>query len=262
MLPLIDAHCHLDFIGDDLRNDQLLRARALGVRRVVVPGVEPRGWDGIMKMGAAADGVYFCLGIHPWYAHAVEDADFLRLEALLQKPGAALAGIGECGLDATRGRLALQQAVFLRQLELAVALKLPVILHAVRCHARVLDTLRSLGKRVVSGYVHGFSGSFEEARAYHMAGLRIGVGPIVTWLGATKTRDAFRRLPEEALVIETDAPDMVISGRLRGEGQPADLVDVFQALCQLRNVSPEQLAPRLWQNACETYGWRDAWSAT
>jgi len=259
----IDSHCHLDF--NALRQDlpRLLNAAAqASITAIVIPGVCPEQWLEArtlvttlsplsLNSKAERPRLYSAAGLHPWwidgYLQAAETGPAVarRLECELrawiveQDPIA----LGECGLDgAIDTPLELQQRLFECQLRLAAEFSLPLILHVRRCHNEVIRCLDALGSGKVKGVVHGFSGSEQQAREYWRRGFALGVGGAITYERAKKTRRAFAELPLEALMLETDAPDMPLSGYQGQVNTPLQLPEVAQVLADLRGLAMAQVA--------------------
>ncbi|WP_348701652.1 TatD family hydrolase [uncultured Marinobacter sp.] len=255
-MQLVDAHCHFDvphFEGTRAR--ELAKARTQGVVAIVLAGVRRADWDRVQSVAESLPGAWYCLGIHPWFVQEHEPGDLAILEQRLCRRPARCVGLGECGLDRLRGDLAEQEPWFEQQVVLATRLRLPLVIHSVKAHDQVAAVLR---RRHWSGQalVHGFAGSYQQACRLVGLGCRIGVGGVITHPRAHKTRDAIARLPVDALVLETDAPDMAPAGVERGQNSPAQLPKILAALAELRGESAEALAPRLLDNACELYGWQ------
>lgn len=257
-MQLIDAHCHFDFPRfDGVRDQELDRARREGVKALVIPGVRRRDWGRVQALAAPERGLWYCLGIHPWYVEEHDPQDLQLLESTLVAAPRGCVGLGECGLDALKGDLAVQLEWFRAQVGIASRTGLPLVIHSVKAHDQVHGTLRSLnwsGRALV----HGFSGSYQQAKKLVDLGCYIGVGGVITHDRAHKTRNTVARLPLEALVLETDAPDMAPEGIARGMNSPAYVPLIMRALADLRGELPEQLAPILLRNACALYGWPGA----
>lgn len=253
-LKLVDAHCHFDFPQFDGRRSKELRAASLtGVVGLVIPGVRRADWSRVRDTALAHAGLFYCLGIHPWFVseHSAEDLELL--DGLLgAKPDRCIA-VGECGLDKLHGDLAMQQPWFEVQVKLASKSGLPLIIHSVKTHDEVCATLRRLswsGKALL----HGFSGSYQQALKLIGQGCYIGVGGIITHPRSRKTRDAVARLPIESLVLETDAPDMAPQGVAAGENSPVHLCRILECLAEIRGERPEYLASVLLSNTEALYG--------
>lgn len=254
-MELIDAHCHLDFPAFDGRREAVMReAAALGVVRLVIPGVRAADWQRVVSCAEVIHGIHYCLGIHPWFVQEHDWQDLERLRALLVAGGERCVGVGECGLDRLQGELSAQMPCFEAQIDIAGELKLPLVIHSVRAHDEVASVLKRKG---FSGraLVHGFAGSYQQARKLVDADCMIGVGGIITYARARKTRDTLSRLPLSCLVLETDAPDMPPAGVAAGGNSPVYLPDFLMELAQLRGEPAENMAQVLYANACRLYGW-------
>jgi TatD DNase family protein len=252
-MEIIDSHCHLDVAEFDAdRGTVLQAARDGGVHGIVVPGVTAAGWDGLWKLCAGEPDLYPALGLHPVYLEAHTAADLERLQGWLtdHRPVA----IGEIGLDYYLAELdrERQRALFEAQLELAREAGLPVILHVRKSHDQVLASLKRI--RVPGGIVHAFNGSLQQAQQYMDLGFRFGFGGMLTYARSSKLRTLARQLPAESLVLETDAPDMVVS-RHRGErNSPEYLPQILAALAEVRDEAEADLATQTTANVCDVLG--------
>lgn len=254
-MRFVDAHCHFDFPFFDGRRGAVLdEAHSAGLSNLVIPGVRRRDWGRVSRVASEHDGLYYCLGIHPWYVgeHCEDDLNALR-RALEDRPGHCVA-LGECGLDRIHGTLEEQYPWFEGQVDIAAEMHFPLVAHSVKTHDEVYAVLRrkSFPGRVL---VHGFSGSYQQASKLIDLGCFIGVGGVITHPRARKTRDTIARLPLDALVLETDAPDMAPEGVEPGCNSPAYLPAIFNALVQLRGGGREDLARVLLGNVQRLYGW-------
>lgn len=252
---LVDAHCHFDYACFDGKRAQLLQqCESEGVGALVIPGVRVSDWQRVRDVAGADRRVSFCLGIHPWYVDEHTSADLDQLTALLARREDGCVALGECGLDRLHGSLERQLPWFESQVDIAKRLEVPLVIHSVRTHDEVGAVLRR--KQVSSPVlVHGFSGSPEQARSLAGLGCYIGVGGVITYSRASKTRRAVADLPLNRLVLETDAPDMPPQGITKGANSPLYLPRVLKALCELRSESEHVIRAQLEQNARALYGW-------
>ncbi|MEP1214778.1 MAG: TatD family hydrolase [Marinobacter sp.] len=256
-MRLIDAHCHFDFPEFDGRRDAVLDdARSAGLSSLVIPGVRRCDWGRVSRIAAEYEVLYYCLGIHPWYVseHSEGDLGALR-DTLIARPGHCVA-LGECGLDRLHGDLGGQYSWFEAQVDIATQTRFPLVVHSVKAHDEVYEVLRRkrFAGRVL---VHGFSGSYQQASKLIDLGCFIGVGGVITHPRARKTRDTIARLPVDALVLETDAPDMAPEGVSPGFNSPAFLPFIFNTLAELRGAGREDLARSLLGNVQRLYGWSE-----
>ena len=258
-MHLIDTHTHLDFPDFDTDRDAVLaRSRALGVQRMVVLGVYQANWQRLWHLVEANEGLYAAFGLHPVYLdeHQPQHLDELRdwLSRLAGQP--KLCAVGEFGLDYYLENLdrQRQQALFEAQLELAAEFELPALLHVRRAHAATIATLKRFRLKR-GGIIHAFAGSQEEAREYIKLGFRLGLGGAATWPQANRLRQVVAGLPLDAIVLETDAPDMAPAMHPYQRNSPEYLADICAELAALRGVSAEELATASSRNADELFGW-------
>jgi TatD DNase family protein len=255
-MELIDTHCHLDVAEFDAdRAGVLGRARAAGVREIVVPGVLASTWDGLWTFCAGDPALYPALGLHPVYLDRHRDADLARLETRIatQRPVA----VGEIGLDhyVTGLDRARQLRLFEAQLAIARDAGLPVILHVRKAHDAVLAALGRV--RVRGGICHAFNGSLQQADRYLELGFRLGFGGMLTYERSTKLRGLARALPLEALVLETDAPDMTVAQHHGERNSPEYLPYCLAALAAVRGEPEAHVADVTTANARAVLGLED-----
>ena len=259
----IDTHCHLDAAEFDPDRAELIgRAAAAGVGAVVIPAVEPANFGAVAACARACPGGAYALGIHPLYTGRAREEDLadlrLALEAALAVHGGdpRLVAVGEIGLDHfvpelnTAAARARQEWFFVEQLKLAKQLGLPVLLHVRRALDPILGALRRVG--VAGGIAHAFNGSRQQADAYVALGFALGFGGAMTFARALQIRRLAAGLPERALVVETDAPDIPPEwlGRGRPRNTHAELPAIGAVLAQLRGAGVADTLRLTSGNAC------------
>ena len=258
-MRLIDTHTHLDFPNFDTDRAELLaRCRDLGVERLVVLGVHQTNWQRVWDLTQAEDSLHAAFGLHPVYLdehhpeHLSELRDWLARYAGHPK----LCAVGEIGLDYFLEQLdrERQQQLFEAQLKLASEFELPALLHVRRAHAATISTLKRL-KPLRGGIIHAFAGSYEEAREYLKLGFKLGLGGAPTWPQALRLRKVVAQLPLDAIVLETDSPDMAPAMFPNQRNSPEHLPDICTALAELRGISADELASASSRNAAELFGW-------
>lgn len=258
----IDTHCHLDAPEFDAdRAAVVARARAAGVERCVLPAVAVAHFEGVRALAHAHDAAY-ALGIHPLYVDRAEDGDLERLRDALarHRDDPRLVAVGEIGLDHfVSGHDRERQAHFyVAQLKLARKFALPVILHVRRSADDLLKHLRRI--EVPGGIAHAYNGSEQQALAFTGLGFKLGLGGAMTFERALQIRHLAQTLPEGALVLETDAPDIPpqwlyrsAEARARGEAtqrnEPAELPRIAATLAELRGWTLAQTAAVTGANA-------------
>jgi TatD DNase family protein len=255
----IDSHCHLDAAEFDADRDQVVeRARAAGVRMMLIPAVETRSFERVREL-AHRFGFGYALGIHPLYVSQAQDSD---LEQLAEQVRAAqldpnFVGIGEIGLDFHEGApdAERQEQFYQAQLRLARSWSLPVVLHVRRSADRLLKYLRRI--EVPGGIAHAYNGSEHQASEFIACGFRLGFGGSATFNGSLRIRRHAAEVPESAIVLETDAPDIAPqwlhsqAGRPRNE--PCELARIAPVIAQLRSITVQQLADINRRNVLDAF---------
>ncbi len=252
----IDTHCHLDADAFEADRDAVLaRARESGVSMMVIPAVEVAAFGAVAQL-AQRYGYAYALGIHPLYTPQASDDDIARLREAL---GAAaddprLVAVGEIGLDyavegVDRER---QEWFYAQQLKLAREHRLPVILHVRRSADGLLKYLNR--HEVIGGIAHAFNGSEDQALRMIARGLRLGYGGAMTYDGSLRIRQLAATLPDDAWVLETDAPDIPPQWRRKAgaslRNEPGDLPAMAQVMAQLRGMRLDEVARVNRRNAC------------
>ncbi|MBK5539013.1 TatD family hydrolase [Pseudomonas sp. TH05] len=261
-MELIDTHTHLDFPDFDPDRTALLAdSRALGVRRMVLLGVYRDNWQRIWDLVQGDRELYAAFGLHPVYLDQHQPADLTELGDWLTRLAGhrQVCAVGEIGLDYFLEHLdrPRQQQLFEAQLQLAADFQLPALLHVRRSHAAVIATLKRF-KLKRAGIIHAFAGSREEAREYIKLGFKLGLGGAATWPQALRMHKVLADLPLEALVLETDSPDMAPAMYPGQRNSPQHLPAICAALAQIMGLSAEQLAAASTANACELFNWPPA----
>lgn len=247
-MALLDSHCHLDAGEFDADRDAVVaRAVAAGVSTQVLPAVTRASFDSVAAVCARHPGCLPAWGLHPMYldTHREEDLAELRQWLDARRPVA----IGEIGLDLFVRDLdyARQEYFYVEQLKLAREFDLPVLLHCRRANDQILKHLRRI--RVPGGIAHAFSGSRQQADEFLKLGCKLGFGGAFTWTRATRLRELARVLPLDAVVLETDSPDIPPAWIGQGRNEPAELARIAATLAELRGISVDEVARVTTANA-------------
>lgn len=259
---LIDTHCHLDaaeFAAD--RDAIVIAARVAGVSAIVVPAVETANFPAVRDCCLYYPECYPAYGLHPLYLDRASDADLATLRRWLRDEldGATPpVAVGEIGLDfyAPDFDVASQQRFFVEQLKIARDFDLPVLLHVRRAVDQVLKGLRRIG--VKRGVAHAFNGSRQQADEFIRLGFKLGFGGAMTYPGSTRIRKLASTLPIEAIVLETDAPDIPPDWLAGGRNTPAELPRIADILAELRGVSSVEILAATSANARSLWSLRAA----
>ncbi len=275
----IDTHCHLDApeLAQDVA-DVAARALAAGVGHCVLPAVNV-GNFGVVRGLAEQFDYSYALGIHPGCVPQAHEFDLKTLDETLGEtlgerlalcqPDPRLVALGEIGLDffvpelmtlAMRER---QEYFYREQLKLAKKYRLPVILHVRRSADRLLKHLRELAPPGGwYGIAHAFNGSQQQAQEFIKLGFKLGFGGAVTFETALQLRRLATQLPLDALVMETDSPDIPphwlyttasdrAFGQPQGRNEPAELPRIAQHVADLRGIAVQVLASATTANALQ-----------
>lgn len=250
LYPLFDTHCHFDF--DEFRADfsaEVKEARSQGVMRFLLPAIGPDNWLRLLMLADQEPDIFIALGFHPYFLSNYDLSDLEKLAQHLAKRPRACVAVGECGLDFMIDvPAALQESFLLAQIELASQYQLPLILHCRKAHNRLLQLLKQT-RFSYGGVLHGFTGSYQQAMQFVELGFKIGVGGSITYPRANKTRSAMAQLPLDALVLETDAPDMPLMGYQGQANHPKRVGQIFETLVSLRKESRQTVAKTVWKTS-------------
>lgn len=261
-MNLFDSHCHLNdtvYAGD--MDAVFQRAAAAGVRGMMIVGIDgPTSHQAAALARTRAGKDRVCVssvGVHPHDASACTESLIQELTALAKQP--EVKAWGETGLDFNRlfSPQKDQEHWFIRQLEAADALHLPLIFHERDSNGRFLEILAAhFGPAGLSGVVHCFSGNRKEMAAYLALGLHIGVTGIVTIQSRGKDlRELAVRIPSDRLLIETDAPYLTPAPEKNQtrRNEPAFVRSVLMKLAEIRKTDPDTLAQTVWDNTCRLF---------
>lgn len=259
---LTDSHCHL---ADAAFRDDLeavaARASEAGVRGAlcILAADDEEELVRAAAVREAWPGVAFATAVHPHRAGA--HAGRVPGMAGLVRAAAArvqAVALGEMGLDYHYdfAPSAVQQEVFAAQVDLAVVLDLPVAIHTREAGDDTIAILREAGQGRVRGVMHCFTGTEEEARRALALGFYLSIPGIVTFPKAEALRAVARLIPEDRLLVETDAPYLAPVPHRGRRNEPAFLAETARALAAIRGVAPEVLAARLQANVEALFGRR------
>jgi TatD DNase family protein len=249
-MGLIDSHAHLT--DENLIHDVagvVARAGEAGVDGIITIAQHVADAAQAVDLARAHDNVWATAGIHPHEAGKVKDGDWPGLEALLTEP--EVVACGEVGLDyhydfADRAD---QKRVFARQLELAAARGLPLVIHCRKAFDDTIGLLAEAGYEGKPVVFHCFSTGPPEARRLADRGWRLSFTGVVTYKSAGGVREVAREYPPDQLMIETDAPYMAPKPlRSRFPNEPANLIHTARFLAELRGQPLEQLVSQTETN--------------
>ncbi len=247
----IETHCHLNFEPLCLDVPGVLsRALARGVHDIVLPAYDLASWESIEELAQNHNGIHPAFGLHPWVAEEALHSDSLRQRLLACKAVA----VGEIGLDykiekVDRRR---QEQILRAQLDLAVELDLPVLLHCRGAFEELISILSEYAPRL-RGVVHAFSRGPQLLQRFLDLGLYVAFGGAITRPKAKRPRRSAQLAPMERILLETDAPSIGLDGVLPEQVEPQHIADIAQSLAEIRNEPIETIAERTTANARELF---------
>ena len=255
-MELIDSHAHLD--GEKFADDcaaVVERALAAGVVKIITMGDSLESSARSVALTEEFESVYAAVGIHPEEVQPMTAATDDQLAAWTAQE--KVVAIGEIGLDyyweKDEEKRALQRAIFVRQLDLARQLRLPVCIHDREAHGDMMKILKTEG-RGLRGVLHCYSGSWEMAAELLKGDWYFGIDGPLTYKNAAKLPEIVQRLPAERILVETDSPylsPMPFRGR---RNEPAHVLYVAKKAAELRGESLEAFARATRENTRDLYG--------
>jgi len=241
---LIDSHCHLNYQGLADRQDEVLAAaRARGVRGFVNISTRASEWDAVIATAHRHGDVWASVGIHPHEADQHADLGAAALLAATHDP--RVVAIGETGLDYyyDKSDRAVQQALFRIHIGVARETGLPLVIHTRDAEADTLAILSDeWGKGAFPALIHCFTASAEFGRAVLDLGLTISLSGIVTFKNAKDLQAFAATIPDDRLLVETDAPFLAPVPHRGKVCEPGFVADTLAFVAGLRGVSAEHLA--------------------
>lgn len=255
-MELIDSHAHLD--GEKFADDRAAvveRALAAGVVKIITMGDSLESSARSVALTEEFESVYAAVGIHPEEVEPMTAAtdDQLAAWAAQEK----VVAIGEIGLDyyweKDEEKRALQRAIFVRQLDLARQLRLPVCIHDREAHGDMMKILKTEG-RGLRGVLHCYSGSWEMAAELLKGDWYFGIDGPLTYKNAAKLPEIVQRLPAERILVETDSPYLSPMPFRGKRNEPAHVLYVAKKAAELRGESLEAFARATRENTRELYG--------
>lgn len=246
----VDSHCHLDKLNyDDLHDDVqdvINKAKKARVNHLLSVGVTLDAFPNMMEIISPYDNVYASCGVHPLDVESTFSIEQLEQYATHQK----VVAIGETGLDYhyKPETAELQRERFEQQVELAVKLNKPLIIHTRDAREDTLAILKNGHAEQCGGVIHCFTENLEFAEQAMALGFYISISGIVTFRPAVELKQVVKQLPLERLLIETDSPYLAPVPHRGKENQPAYVVEVAQYIAQLKGISLTEVAEQTTQN--------------
>lgn len=257
-MKIFDSHCHLDdrSFNKDFQ-DVLERATLADVHRMLIAGVNEKTSKRAVDLASQHANLFASIGVHPHDAQSCTENTLADLSKLAANK--KVVAWGEIGLDFNRmySPIDIQEKWFIRQLEVAEALDLPLIFHERDSRGRLLEILKSLPGSRRRAVVHCFSGNQNELAQYLDMGFYIGITGIVTInkRGAA-LRQMISSIPKDRILVETDAPYLTPTPQRNKyrRNEPAFVREVLLKVADVCQDDPLTLAQQVWANTCTLFG--------
>ncbi|MCB2191107.1 MAG: TatD family hydrolase [Deltaproteobacteria bacterium] len=246
-MKLIDTHAHLDLLDDPMAAFE--RAKQAGVGQIITVGIDLESSRRAADFSRDLLGVFCTVGLHP--SEATKASPDLWAELKLLALTVSAVAVGECGLDYYRDRSPrhLQREVFNAQIELALDLGLPLVVHDREAHKDVLNMLAKSGAERVGGVVHCFSGDAVLAEELVSLGFSLGITGVITYKKSDELRALVKKVPLTKLLIETDCPYLSPEPYRGKPNEPAYVTHTHEALAKALGISAEEVGSVTTDNA-------------
>lgn len=243
---LIDTHSHVDMISVDI--DSIIReAREFGVEKIIIPSVDRNSFEKVIELSEKFEEIYCALGIHPSEVLKIKDEDYDLIKMISEHK--KVVAIGEIGLDYywDKSFIEEQKKAFIKQIEIAQILKLPILIHDREAHFDCFEILKEV--KDIPVVMHCFSGSLEFALQCIENGFYIAFGGVLTFKNSKKMKEIAKNIPMEYILLETDAPYLTPEPYRGKENHPAYVKFVAEQLALLRDISYDDVVRFTAKNA-------------
>ena len=252
-----DSHAHYDFEPFDGDRDKILKEilPAAGVSRVLNIGTNMGSCAASVALAQQYEYIYASVGVHPHNAIKINDTDINKLADMTLEP--KVVAIGEIGLDYHYNFSPpdVQLKRFKQQLELAIDLQMPVIIHCREAHDDMLEILTSYrAGELTGGVLHCFSGDVAIAQKYLNLGWHLGIGGVVTYKNAQSLRDVVAAAPHDRILIETDCPYLTPEPNRGKRNDSTHLTAIANKIAEIWNINHDEVADITTKNTTRLFG--------
>lgn len=252
---IFDTHAHYDDEKFDKDREELLASfPQKGIGGVVNVAASLGTTKTTLELSEQYDWMFASVGVHP---NEVGELDDAGMQWLFEQAGhEKCVAVGEIGLDYywNKSEKDVQKKWFIRQIELARAVRKPVIVHSREAAQDTFEIIRAEHAEKMGGVIHCFSYSWELAREYLKMGFYLGIGGVVTFKNARKLKEVVKNAPLSRLVLETDSPYLAPVPFRAKRNSSLNLPYVVEELAQLKGITPEEVERVTWDNALRMYG--------
>jgi len=252
--PIIETHCHLDYLDSDALEEALQAAAAVNIERIITIAVSPDNLDTVMELITHYPQLWGTQGIHPHDAeHYSHDVDAkIRENALHDR----VLAIGEIGLDYfyERSDRSKQCAAFESQLQIAIDLEMPIVVHTRDADEDMQHILQNfVGQMPKRGVIHSFTSGKPLAEYCLGEGFHLGFNGISTFNSAENVREIIDLTPVDKILFETDSPYLTPVPYRGRKNEPKYLPFIVENVAKIKEIPLEELLPQVWQNSISLF---------
>mgnify|MGYP001820551395 FL=1 len=248
--PIIETHCHLDYLDDEAFSETLARCREVAVDRIITIAVSPDNLATVLELTRKAANIWGTQGIHPHEAEKFDATVAKTIRANCADP--RILAVGEIGLDYfyDHADRKVQRDVFEQQLQLAVDLDMPVVIHTREADQDTRDILQNFEQSLTrKGVIHSFTSGMALAQYCLDSGFMLGFNGITTFNRADNVRDVVAATPVERILLETDAPYLTPVPYRGRPNAPHYLPFVAEKVAQVKGLPVEALLQQARENS-------------
>lgn len=251
----IDTHVHLNNKEIESHLDEVIKdAFNNGVTKMIVVGYDMETSRKAVELADKYDWCYAAVGFHPTEIKEYSDKEYQELEQLAKHR--KVIAIGEVGYDFHWDTTSLeeQQEAFVRQIKLAIKLKLPLIIHSRDAHQITFDTLKEHNASIVGGIMHSYSGSSELAKEYIKLNFSFGISGPVTFKNGRSMKEVVKEIDLKYLVSETDSPYLTPHPFRGTENGPKYIPLIVEEMAMIKGITKEEVAKNIIDNVKRIFG--------
>lgn len=252
--PIIETHCHLDYLEGGALEGALNAAKAVNVERIITIGVSPDNLEAVMQLAQNHEQVWGTQGIHPHDAKDYSPSVDAQIRANALHP--KMLAIGEIGLDYyyDHSDRVVQRQVFESQLQIAIDLNMPVVIHTRDADEDTQAILKNfVGLMKQRGVIHSFTSGKALAEYCLSEGFCLGFNGISTFKPAENVREIIGLTPIEQILFETDAPYLTPVPYRGQKNEPKYLPFIVEQVARVKGLEVEALLPQVWGNSLNTF---------
>lgn len=254
MTEIFDTHAHYDDEAfDEDREELLAELPGQGIARVVNVGASLASCQKTMELMDRYDYIYGAVGVHPSETGELNEENFKQIQEWCSHEKCL--AVGEIGLDYywDEPEREIQKKWFVRQLDLAREVKLPVVIHSREAAKDTADIMTAEHAEEIGGVVHCYSYTKETAKIFLNMGFHFGIGGVLTFKNAKKLKEAVEYIPMDRIVLETDCPYLAPEPNRGKRNSSLNIPYVVTAMSQLKGISEEEVRKAAWENAIKLY---------